>query len=272
MTVCKRILAGLVFLVSAVGLLLSLAGGFGVWVVRGTVTDRTVRVFDRVGAAFDVADKGLDHAQSSLATAAERLEGVNEERRKPAQEPRRSSTTERLLARTVQQRIAPELGDANETLHTVAEAAVVINSVLEDLGSFPLLSVPGLDLDRLTRMNSRLAGAGQAAWELSRLLGDSEPESDPDAAAVQLSQVERTLVTLRESVDEFQTRVRQARQRTDELRAKTLLCITRAAVLASLVCFWVALSQVSLMFHACAWWRRSGRVLRPLAFLDTIGP
>jgi hypothetical protein len=256
MRVCKRILAGLVFLLSLVGLLLSVAAGVGVWVVRGPATDRAVRTFGRVGAALDVADNGLDHVQASLTRAAERLDGVKEEQRKRAREPRRNSVLGRTLARTVQQRVAPEFTDAHETLNTVAEAAVVVNSVLEDLGNFPLLASTGLDLDRLTEMNNRLADVGPAAWELSRLLGELGPESDADADA-QVSRIERTLETMRGMVGDYQTQVRQARQRTDELKAKTLTWITPAAILVSLVCFWIALSQVSLLFHARSWWRRS---------------
>jgi hypothetical protein len=163
----------------------------------------------------------------------------------------------RTLARTVQQRVAPEFNDANETLHTVAEAAVVVNSVLEDLGNFPLLSTSGLDLDRLNEMNSRLAAVGPAAWELSRLLGESGPEADADADA-QMSRIERTLETMRGMVGDYQTQLRQARQRTDEVKAKMLAWLAPAAILLSLVCFWIAVSQISLLSHALSWWRRSG--------------
>jgi hypothetical protein len=256
MRVCKRVLAGLVLLLSTAGLLLSVAGGVGVWIVKGPVTDRATRVFGRVEAALDVVEQGLDHAQASLARAAERLDGVKQEQRKLAREPRRNSALGRLLARTVQQRVAPELGDAHETLHTVAEAAVVVNSVLEDVGNLPPLATSGLDLDRLTELNSRLADVGPAAWELSRLLGEPGPESDPEAGA-QLSRIERTLDTMRGLVGQYQAQVAQARQRTEELKTRTLAWITPAAVLVSLVCFWIAASQVSLLSHARSWWRRS---------------
>jgi hypothetical protein len=256
MRVCKRILAGLVFLLGTAGLLLSVAVGVGVWIVKGPVTDRATRLFGRLEAAFDVAEQGLDHAQASLARAAERLDGVKQEQREAARDPRRGGAMG-WLAQRVQQRVAPELGDAHETLHTVAAAAVVVNSVLEDVGSFPLLSTSGLDLDRLAEMNSRLAGVGPAAWELSRLLGDAGPGADPDAAGAQLSQVERTVETMRGLVDQYQTQVKQARQRAEELKTRTLTWITPAAVIVSLVCFWIAVSQVSLLSHARSWWKRS---------------
>jgi hypothetical protein len=257
MKVYKRILAGLTLLLSAAGLLLSLAAGIGVWIVKEPATAKATHVFERVEAALDIADQGLNQVKASLVRAAERLDSAREEQRKLAQEPQRASTLRRMLARTVQQSIAPELGDAHERLHTVAEAAVVVNSVLEDVGNFPFLSVAGLDIDRLSEMNDRLVNVGPAAWELSRLLG--EPEPDSDAARNQLSRIDQTLTTLRGRIAEFEPRLTEVRQRTEGLKSKTLPWITPAAFLISAVCFWIALSQVSVACHAWSWWKHSGR-------------
>ena len=156
----------------------------------------------------------------------------------------------RFLARTVQQRLAPELGNAQETLHTVAEAAVVVNSILEDVGSFPLLETSGFDLTRLSDMNSRLADVGPAAWELSRLLGDTSPDSEAQA-----SRIEQTLQTLPALIADYQAQVAEIRQRVDVIKAKVLFWMTPGAILISFVFFWIALSQVGMMAHARSWWR-----------------
>src|SRR5262245_16043597 len=255
MRALKRILAGVAFLLSTAMLLLSAVVGIGVWVVKRPVTEEATHVFERIEAALDVADKALDQVKTSLARASERLDSAREEQRKLAQEPQQGNALRRMMARTVQQLIAPEFDDAHEKLHTVAEAAVVVNSVLEDVGSFPFLSVTGLDMDRLMEMNSRLAEVGPAAWELSRLLGESDP--DPDAASRQVSRVERTLQSMRGLIAEYEPQLREVRQRTEDLKAKTLPWVTPAAVVISVVCFWIALSQVSLMSHAWSWWKQS---------------
>jgi hypothetical protein len=259
----RRILAGLGFLLSAAGLVLSVGAGIGVWIVKEPVTSRATHIFERVEAALDIADKGLDHVKTTLANATERLDRVKQEQRQLAQEPGQNSTLRRLLARTVQQTIAPDLGSANEKLHTVAEAAAVVNSVLEDLGNFPLLAVTGLDLDRLHEMNSRLADVAPAAWELSRLLGEPGTGSEPDAAGPQLSRVEQTLKTMQGLITAYEPRFTQVRQRVEALRAMTLPWITPAAVVVSLVCLWIALSQVSVLCHAWSWWRHSGHENQP---------
>jgi hypothetical protein len=115
-------------------------------------------------------------------------------------------------------------------------------------------------------MNSRLAEVGPAAWELSRLLGEAGPESDPDAAGAQLSRIERTLETMRGMVGECPAQVRQARGRAEELKSRTLASVTPAAVVLSFVCFWIGVAQVSLLSHAWCRWRG------PAGISKAIGP
>ena len=259
MKLFRRLVAGAAFLIAAVALLVSLAGAVGVWAVKGPVTDRATRVFGRIDAALDAADRGIDHIQASFDGAAERLRDAREEQRRIAQDPQRNGARGRLLARTVQQSIAPQFGDAQAALEKVAEAAVVVNSILEDMGDLPLPSSSGLDLDRLAEVNGRLADVGPAAWELSRLLAAPESEQDSDAEDAQLSRIEQALRAAREWLAGYKAQVEQVRQRTAELRSRTLSWITSAALGASLACSWIALSQVSVLAHARSWWRRSGR-------------
>ena len=259
MKLFRRIVAGLAFLAAAVVLLVSLAGAVGVWIVTGPAVDRATRVFGRLDAALDLTDRGLDHIETSLDGAAERLQNAREEQRRIAQDPQRNSGRGRLLARTVQQTIAPQFGDAHETLQRVAEAAVVVNSILEDVGDLPLPSASGLNTDRLAVIKGRLADVGPAAWELSRLLGAPESEQNPDAEDAQLSRIEQALQAAREWLAGYKAQVVRVRQRTAELKSQTLSWMLCAALGLSLVCFWVALSQVSVLAHAWSWWRRSGQ-------------
>ena len=65
-----------------------------------------------------------------------------------------------MLAQMIQRNFAPKLGEAQEKLHTVAEAAVVVNSVLDDVANIPLLSESGLDVKRLSDLNNSLSEVG----------------------------------------------------------------------------------------------------------------
>jgi hypothetical protein len=254
MNVCKRILGCLGLLVGAAGLLLSLAVGVGVWVVKGPVTARATNVSERVDAALDKAEGKLDHAQTSLARAMERLQDVRRERSQIPRTSRRGDPPWMAVARTVQRTVAPELNDAHKDLHEVSEAAVVINSVLADVGNMPGLSETGLDQDRLEEMNGRIAGVGSAAWQLSQLLGEADPEAD-----AQTSRIEQLLIRLRELVADYQNRLKEVRERTTALKDRVFAWITPAALIVSAVSFWIALSQLCVVSRAWSWIRQPGR-------------
>jgi hypothetical protein len=259
MTVIKRTAAALVFLLAVVGLLLSLAAGVGVWVVKDPATAKAAHVFERVEEALDLADKKLDLVKKSLARAAERLNEVREKQKSLALDSGPGDNMRRFLVQTVQQSLAPELGDMNETLHKVAEASVVVNSVLEDVGNFPFLAEAGLDIGQLTDLNDQLAKVGPAAWELGRLLGGASKQSDLAAADRRETGIDQILQSMKGFIAKFEPELAQVRERTAKLKSSTLPWITYAAAGVSVVCFWIALSQVSLLCHACSWWKHAGR-------------
>ncbi len=257
MNIFKRILAGLGLLLGTVGLLLSLAGGIGVWIVKESVTTKATYAFQRIDSKLDIAEKGLEQVQTSLTRAQERMETAREEQRNLAQRPRSSFDLRRPLLNMVQRSIAPDLDNAHATFHKVAEASLVVNTVLEDLGNSPFVSLTGLDADSLSDINARLSQVESSAWALGRLL--TEPDLDSDAAGAQLTQVEQTLKSLQELIARYQTQVKQLRERTTELKSRTLYWIPIGTFLISFVCFWIALSQISILIHAWSWMKPANK-------------
>jgi hypothetical protein len=252
----KRILAGVVLVLSAAMLIASLAGGIGVWIVKGPAMEKSETILGRIDVALNIAEQSLIHAQTSLSRAAERLEGAREEQRQLAQQPQQNSALRRIVARTVQQTVAPELGSANESLHDVAEAAVVVNAVLEDISAFPFLAVAGLDVGPLEELSTRLVDVGPAAWELSRLLG--EPEQDAEATNNQFSRMQRAVPAIQALIAQYEPQLAAVRQRKEDVKARVTSWVMPAAVLISIACLWIALSQVGMMGHAWRWWKNAG--------------
>jgi len=252
MIVWKRLAAAFILLLGIAGLLLSIAGGVGVWIIKGPVTERMTHVFDRLDVALKAADEALGQVKTSLTNAAKRLEEVKVEQQKLAEQPQKDSALGRLLARKLQ-KIAPDIGGARDKLQTIGEAAVVVNSVLEDLGNIPFFSTAGLDEGRLKEIHSLLSDVTPAAWELSRLLGESAPEADAS-----VSRIERKLATMQGWIAEYEPQLKQARRRTEDLKSRALDGIPLATVIISLACLWIALGQLSLLCHGLSWWKSAG--------------
>ncbi|MGL4552403.1 MAG: hypothetical protein ACRC33_14585 [Gemmataceae bacterium] len=252
MNLVARVLIALACLTACAGLLLGLGGGVGVWLVKGPLTDKAAGLFGKADAALDKADRGIALVTASLANAAERLDAA---RREASREPT-NALARRLMARTVQQTVAPMLGDAHLILTDVAEAAVVVKSVLEVAADSQDLEGTALDASRLLRLKGQLAGVAPAAWELSRLLGDGGPDADIDA---QYTRVEQILRAARQMAEEYGAQLAEIRGRARDAAARARGWLTPAATLLSAACFWVALSQVSVLAHARSWWKRLGR-------------
>ena len=64
-------------------------------------------------------------------------------------------------------------------------------------------------------------------------------------------------------IAKFEPQLTDVRRQTEELKSKTLLWITPGTILISAVCLWIALSQVSFMFHAFFWWKRWDQATPP---------
>jgi len=250
MAAARSFLAGLALIVSAIVLLLSLAVGVGVWIIKQPVTDRTTLVFQKIDASLEIARQGLQETRVSLDRASQRLESVAAQQRAEASQPQRSLSVSRTLARSVQRQFTPDLQATQDKLQTVAEASLVINTVLSDLAHFPLFQSSRLDTERLTEMNRQISQVGPAAWELSRLLGDGG--TDPGAEA-ELTRMMRTLDTVRGLIAQYEPQVVRVRQQTEALRTEVFRWITAAVVLISFLSFWIAFSQVCLMRQVWKW-------------------
>ena len=136
----------------------------------------------------------------------------------------------------------------------VAEATVVIDSVLQDVGKMPSVAGDEIQANRLNEVTDRLGDAASSAWELSRLLGESGAKADADAGD-HLSKVERALQAAQRLIAEYEPRVEQIRHRTGELEAKVGWWIEYGPIVVSLVSAWIALSQVAVLAWGWSWWR-----------------
>lgn len=252
MKFCKRIVALLVLLLGVAFFALCLGVAIGVWVILGPVTERATTLFERIESALKLADQSLTQVSTSLGQSMERLNDARVEQKKLAQAPPKTGVLRRMLVRTVQQNLGPEFANAQKKLQAVAEASVVVNSVLDDLGNIPLLAAKGIDTEQIAEMNHRLADLGPAAWELSRLLGDNDTEAEAEA---QFSRIEQTLRTMQTTLGQYEQRVTEVRQRTGQVKSLALSWLTPVAILVSLIGLWLALSQVSMMAHAWSWLR-----------------
>src|SRR5262249_59487927 len=94
---------------------------------------------------------------------------------------------------------------------------------------------------------SRGGGPG-GSWAGSWATGGRTP-----TPTLNCPRVEQAVKTLQGLVADYESQVPQARQRTGDVKSRVFSWITPAAVLVSLVCFRIALSQLCLLSRAWSW-------------------
>src|SRR5262249_46168069 len=151
------------------------AGIIAGWVYQKPLTERTTTVFGRVERPLDVAIRSLRQVNTSLDRARANLKTIQETHGPAAPPPTETNFFRRMAVPAAAKELSPQIGNVRQTLNTVAEAAVVLNSVLDDVNDLPGGSLPSLDQKKLVEIRDRLSGIDSSAQELDAMLSDGPP-------------------------------------------------------------------------------------------------
>lgn len=258
MIVVRRILAILVMVVSVVVLLVCLGGGIGVWVVKDRVTAETTRLLDRAEAALNVAGRALGDADASLTRAADSVQAMKDGHARLVGGAAQDRPALGLIAMSINNGLLPQVRDARGRLQAAAEVAVALQGLLGGIDQLPLVSVTRPDAERLRQAGDDLTRVAGSAETLRGMLTDAGPGEGPAPAAVgsRVDNIQRLLQEVRARIEEYERKVAGAQQEVGVVRSRALAWIGPGTLIVSLVLFWIALSQISMLAHARSWlWR-----------------
>jgi hypothetical protein len=256
MSIVRVFFAILVILVSVAVLLAALAGGIGVWVVKKPFTAGATRYFERANEMLGVAEQALSRVNSILAKAVESVKAIKDRHAKLSGENPEKRAAMDLLARRINREVAPRVEEARGRLEAITEIAAALQSVTSDLKDSPLGLIRPPDPDDLKRVSSQLSKVGTTSQELRDMLRDPKNGEGPAGGVrSKMIDVEKLLESIQELTAEYQAKVTKLRDKLDNLHSEMEAWITPAALIVSAVLFWIAISQISLLIHACSWLR-----------------
>src|SRR5262249_47962526 len=120
---------------------LCVAGIVGVWSVREEVTERTTHAFQVADRALDVTARATNRVHESLQNARDNLRAIRVEEPEEGGGRRVSpeiALPQMLARRMLAQQIAPHIEEVRQTVNTVTEVSVVLNSLLEGVNELPI--------------------------------------------------------------------------------------------------------------------------------------
>jgi len=260
MRVVKHLVGAVVVLLSVVGLVAALAAVVAVWVVRQKLDESSAKVLDRVENALDLTAKTTRRANEVL----DRAEASLVEYRKSPPEQADVDASRRLAlgmaAGKIRQDYSSQMDEVRYNLSTLAEAAVVANSVLESAEGWAAESGANLDADRARALSDNLGNAAALSRELQGRLKDSPTGGVSPEARQRASEIEAVLQKVRGYTQEFESRVAGLQAREAAVRPRLFFWLYGGALIATALLLWFAVAQVSLLVHGWSWlWGRAAR-------------
>jgi hypothetical protein len=254
MSLLRRFLGVLVFLLSTACFIGCIAGIAGIWLARQDLSDKTRRIsarvevgLERAAAANRGVGRALEKARDDVASVDKELidfQGDEKNRRPPG-----------VLRRFVWQEVGPRLNELGGRLATVSDAAVMVSSLLQSLQELSLSHTGRINPDRLERLTDRSSQLATSLQRLQAMVGDGDRAVADKEIAAATRDVDLVLRNCQTTVEEWQSDLDTAHAELPRYEAEILGWMTLVAIAVTIVCAWVALSQISLFAHALKWCR-----------------
>lgn len=245
--VVRRAAGMLLVLLGGLGVILSVAGVVGCWVVRQSLTRTASRVCERSERLLAVTADSLRQVQAGLDEARGDLDALHDGAKVPAPREPEMRRSRQLLLKKLASQFSSRLDGAQRTATAVAETVVVLNALLEQLDEVPLAQTGRLDLDTVRDTSDRLTNLAASARRLNLLLDELPGGEGGAEAAQQASRMKEALSQAATRVEELTDRVDEARARVADLRSRLPVRLTAAAVLLTVLFVWAGVGQLSLL-------------------------
>jgi len=265
----KRIIAWIVVVLAIIGILVSVAGLVGSWVVNNKVTAVTVDLLvagqkgvmtlndsvNRVDARLDITHERIDFFDDKVMTAAEELT--------------ETSLVVTLIDNLIGDEIRPIIQSISETANVIRDTATAIDEVIGAVDNIPLVSLekvnPGDNI--FTQIADDITAIETAIDETQAEVQANREGKIEDV----VSNVTNKTDEWRSSVNKVQGRLGEVDSRLDasfdnmeELKSslsRTFLMITLAV---NLLFIFMGIAFLSLMFHAISFIKNSDQTLGEL--------
>ena len=250
--IVKRILVGIVMVLTLVGLLIDMAQLVGIWVAYGPARDSVISVSNTLQQGLQTADKGLTRAEGYVIQARQDLTQVNALATQLGDRARANSPVFNALNQQVQTKLAPVLEKAQTTASSIHDAALKVNGALEVLDRFPNVNVPTFS-DQLVAISNRTQEAQAAVQDLQVTLANIKAGAitKAETAVTKITaRIDAPLAKIQSTIDTNQAKVTNAQARVTSTTNTILTWLLVTAISWTILCIIVA-AALLLFFLFC---------------------
>jgi hypothetical protein len=252
LTIIKRVLVGIVMVLTIVGLLVDISQLVGVWVAYGPARNGVISVSNTLQQGLQVADRGLTRANGYVTQARQTVASVNDVVSLLGDHAEKNSPIITALSQRVDTKLGPVLAQAQTTASSIHDAALTVNGALQVINRIPGVSVPTFN-DQLSAISDRTQQAQSAVQDLHTTLANIKAGTvtKVETAVTQITaRIDAPLARIQSLITTYQAKIANVQNRVTSTTNSILTWLLVAAISITILCIIVAASLL-LLFLIC---------------------
>ena len=250
----RRIFAGLLILLSAIFLVLSLVGIGAIWYYNEPLTREVTGQLAEVDRELALAEATLKSSEKELQRALRIVDTTQAALEKLTEQ---SDSAESLLDRiqsTLDDRLLPELKTTRSRIVDARTTLESLQTILTGVSNF----LPGMDLNvpnstvanliaSTESLDTEIANMEVLATQASTFVSDTSYLLGGD-----LTETRESLQSFLSAIQDYEQKVARWREQGEDMLENTPKWIDQASIVLTVFLSWFALSQLGLLLHGLA--------------------
>jgi len=265
----RKILSGILIVLSSILLILSLVGIGAAWYYNEPLTlDMNARLV-AVDDELDLTQTALHGARDEMERALRFIDSAEESLEALSQQSAQAKEFLDAVTGMLDETISPSLAISKEKIGETQKTLDDLRESIEFINKFPLINLNVPDEEILSffieitnTLESEVDRVGQMAEQASTFLNDSSYLLGGD-----LQETRENIQDLMVVVDEYETKIGGWREQLATLKKDFPGWIDRTSIILTVFLLWFGFSQFGLLLHGLASWRSEN----PLAALRKSG-
>jgi hypothetical protein len=258
--IIKRILVGVVMVLTLVGLIVNISALVGVWAAYGPARNNVITVSNTVIQALQTAEKGMTRANGYVQTARQTVTQVNTLATQVGDRLQTNSPLITALSQRVDTKLAPVVEQAQTTASSIHDAVLKVNGALVALNRLPGVTVPTLS-DQLTGISDRAQEAVSAMEDLRVTLANDKARAvtKVETTVMQITaRIDAPLARIQALINTYQSKVANAQDRVTSTTNTILTWLLVTAVAVTILSL-IVTAALLLLFLVCLQYILHGR-------------
>lgn len=256
MITVRRFVGFSVMILAAVMLIACFVGIFQVWAYRQKAINLIQEVSQKLEGGIQRATAAGKNVQSALDLARANVAAVNQQSSKRNDNGEMNRFEADILRGMIQRQVGPSINDLGGRLAVMSDAAIAVSSLLRNLHFAPTSDFGRIDDSRQTQWANQASLLAVKLQQLQGVVGNGDRQATDKDITDATREVELVLQLCQSTLADWLSELAEASARLPIAKSETMYWLHAGAIIITIVCVWVAISQVSLFVHGWGWLRR----------------